>query len=73
MEYTIPKQIPGDLTIYSHTQAAISYIGHTRTGPGQDRAPRVVQVEQRQLRQDWRMWIEWVPGQSAIVGNEGAN
>jgi hypothetical protein len=42
MEYVIDTQIPGDLTIYSNSQAAMSCVGHTGTGPGQDRALRVV-------------------------------
>jgi hypothetical protein len=50
MVYAIDNQIPGDLTIHSDVQAAISRVGHTGTGPGQDRAIRVVQVVQPQLR-----------------------
>jgi hypothetical protein len=42
MEYAIDNQIPGDLTIHSDAQAAISRVGHPGTGPGQDRAIRVV-------------------------------
>jgi hypothetical protein len=34
MEYAIDNQIPGDLTIHSDAQAAISRVGHTGTGPG---------------------------------------
>jgi hypothetical protein len=67
MEYAIDNQIPGDLTIHSDAQAAISRVGHTGTGPGQDRALRVVQAVQRRLRQGWRTRIEWVPGHSGIV------
>jgi hypothetical protein len=44
MEYAIDNQIPGDLRIHSDAQAAISHVGHTGTGPGQDRALRVVQA-----------------------------
>jgi hypothetical protein len=44
MEYAIDNQIPGDLTIHSDAQAAISRVGHTGTGPGQDRALRVVRL-----------------------------
>jgi hypothetical protein len=62
MEYAIDNQIPGDLTIHSDAQAAISRVGHTGTGPGQDRAIRVVQAVQRRLKQGWRTRIEWVPG-----------
>jgi ribonuclease HI len=75
MEYAIDNQIPGDLTIHFDAQAAISRVGHTGTGtgPGQDRALRVVQAVQRRLRHGWRTRIEWVPGQSGIVRNERAD
>jgi hypothetical protein len=51
MEYAIDNQIPGDLTIHSDAQGAISRVGHKGTGPSQDRALRVVQAVQRRLRQ----------------------
>jgi hypothetical protein len=44
MDYAIDNQSPGDLTIYSDAQAAISRVGHTGTRPGQDRSIRVVQA-----------------------------
>jgi hypothetical protein len=44
IEYAIDNQIPGDLTIHSDAQAAISRVGNIETGPGQDRAIRVVQA-----------------------------
>jgi hypothetical protein len=42
MEFVNRNEIPGDLTIYSDAQAAIERLSHTGTGPGQDRAIRVV-------------------------------
>jgi hypothetical protein len=71
MECAIDNQLPGDPTIHSDVQAAISRAGHTGTGPGQDRAIRVVKAVQRQLKQGWRTMIEWVPehtGQSPRWG-----
>jgi hypothetical protein len=44
MKYVIDNQIPGNLTIHSDAQATRSHIGHIGTGPGQDRAVRVVQT-----------------------------
>jgi hypothetical protein len=51
MEYAIDNQIPGDLTIHSDAQAAISHDGHTETGAGQDQALRVVEAVHCRLRQ----------------------
>jgi hypothetical protein len=73
MEYAIDNQIPGDLTIHSDAYTSLSRVGHTGTGPGQDRAIRVVQAVQRRLRQGWPTRIESVPRHSGIVGNERAD
>jgi hypothetical protein len=69
MESAIDNQIPGDLTIHSDAQAAISRVGHTGTCRGQDRAIRVVQAVQHRLRQSWCTRIKRVPGHSGIVGD----
>jgi ribonuclease HI len=73
MQLTIRFQIPGDLTIDSDAQAEISYVWHTGTGPGQDRAIRVVHAVQQRLRQGSSSRIEWVPGHSGMEGNERAD
>jgi hypothetical protein len=72
LEYVTRNQIAGDVTIYSDAQAAIARVGHTGTGPGQDRAIRVVKAVQHRAAQGWRTCIEWVPGHTGIAGNERA-
>jgi hypothetical protein len=47
MEFVNQNEIPGDLTIHSDAQAAIARVSHTGTGPGQDRAIRVVKAVQK--------------------------
>jgi hypothetical protein len=66
MDYVIDNQIPGDLSIHSDAPAAIARVSHTGTGPGQDRAIRVVKAVQRRNDRGWRARIEWVPGHSGI-------
>jgi hypothetical protein len=46
MDFVNQNVIPRDLTIHSDAQAAIARVSHTGTGPGQDRAIRVVQAIQ---------------------------
>jgi hypothetical protein len=69
MDFVDANQIPGDLTIHSDAQAAIARVSHTGTGPGKDRAIRVVKAVQRRNERVWRTRIEWVPGHSGIEGN----
>jgi hypothetical protein len=47
MEFVNQNEIPGDLTIHSDAEAAIARVSHTGTGPGQDRAIRVVKAIQK--------------------------
>jgi hypothetical protein len=53
MDFVDSNQIPGDLTIHSDAQAAIARVSHTGTGPGQDRARRVVKAVQRRKKRGW--------------------
>jgi hypothetical protein len=69
MGFVDANQIPGDLTIHSDAQAAIARVSHTGTGPGQDRAIRVVKAVQHRTDRGWRTRIEWVQGHSGIEGN----
>jgi hypothetical protein len=73
MEYVVDNEIPGDITIHSDAQAAIARVGHTGTGPGQQRAIRVVKAVQRRHQRGWRTRIEWVPGHTEVSGNERAD
>jgi ribonuclease HI len=72
MEF-VNKEIPGDLTIHLDAQVAIARVGHAGTGPGQDRAIRVVKAAQKWKERGWRTSIEWVPSHSGIEGNERAD
>jgi hypothetical protein len=47
VEFINQNEIRGDLTIHSDAQAAIARVSHTGTGPGQDRAIRVVKAVQK--------------------------
>jgi ribonuclease HI len=73
MEFVNQNEIPDDLTIHSDAQAAIARVSHTGTGPGQDRAIRVVTAVQNRTERGWRTSIEWVLGHSEIEGNERAD
>jgi hypothetical protein len=66
MEFVNQNEIPGDLTIHSDAQAAIARVSHTGTGPGEDRAIRVVKAVQKRKERGWRTSIEWVLGHSGI-------
>jgi hypothetical protein len=72
MEFVNLNEIPSDLTIHSDAQAAIARVSHTGTGPGQDRATRVVKAVQKRKERGWRTSIEWVLGHSGVGGDEHA-
>jgi hypothetical protein len=58
MEFVNQNKIHGDVTIYSHVQAALVRVSHTGTGPGQDRAIRVIKAVQKRKERGWRTSIE---------------
>jgi hypothetical protein len=69
IEYVFANQIPGDVPIYSDTQAAISGLGNIGIAPHQDGVIRVVQAVQYKTLQGWHIRIDQVPGHSRIVRN----
>jgi ribonuclease HI len=73
LEFVNKDDIPSDLTIHLDAQVAIARVGHAGTGPGQDRAIRVVKAAQKWKERGWRTSIEWVPSHSGIEGNERAD
>jgi hypothetical protein len=69
MKYVIDNQIPGNLTIHSSSGNKI-HIGHIGTGPGQDRAVRVVQTYSSASGKVGVRRIEWVPGHTKFDGSK---
>jgi ribonuclease HI len=68
-----PRKRRMKLWIFTDNQAAIQRLTSLRPGPGQTTAITVARISRQLAKRELSLWVQWVPGHTAVDGNEKAD